>query len=539
MKTRPSPSEAMRLDGRAVTEGAYARRASGLVRSVSPWNVLAFNVMDGNVGVGLVWVLLLGAGLYPGANLYLSILIAFLAILPLNVLYARLSGLYARSGGDYTYMTRLLHPAAGFAINLAAMAYFTLFVGVGGLYTVQYGLAPLFAVWAVKSGSPTLGDVATWLSSMAGALAVSLAVLVAWAALMIVGGTRRFLRVQTVTFAIGMLSLGAIVLVAFATTRAAGLAAIDATLHGVGAGPLTPLASGTSAPFSWSATLHAAIWPWIVYLGCYFSVFIGGEVRRPRRTQTIGIVGSTTWSMVWLLLLTWAMFHLFGQAFFANLGLADPGKLGLPATPTFAQLSALTLQSTPAAVALLAGFTVWGFAWVGPTAMCVSRCIFAWSLDGLAPKWLAAVHPRWQTPHRALAVTFAAAAIFAALLATGRLTLLSGISVMVIEWLAVAFCAFVLPHADAALWQTSGGRRVLGLPTITWWGLLTIPPVVVVGYLNLTDSASGTSLQGQPQALLTWMAILAAALLTYVVALTVQARRGVPVGLAFTSLPPE
>ena len=97
----------------------------------------------------------------------------------------------------------------------------------------------------------------------------------------------------------------------------------------------------------------------------------------------------------------------------------------------------------------------------------------------------------------------------------------------------------MLPHADAALWQTSGGRRVLGLPTITWQGLLTVPPVVVVGYLNLTDSASGTSLQGQPQALLAWMAILPAGLLTYVVALTVQTRRGVPMGLAFTSLPPE
>jgi len=539
MRTKPSQPTRQRLDGRDVTHGTYSRRASGLVREVSPWNVLAFNVMDGNVGVGLVWVLLLGAGLYPGANLYLSIVIAFVAILPLNLLYARLSGYYARSGGDYTYMTRILHPAVGFAINLAAMVYFTLFVGVGGLYTVQYGLAPLFTVWAAKSASPTLAHAASWLASTSGALAVSLVVLAAWAALMIVGGTRRFMRTQTVTFALGMLALAAIVVVALATSRGAALATIDATLHKAGAGRLTPLASGAGAPFSWSATLHAAIWPWIIYLGCYFSVFIGGEVRRPRRTQTIGILGSTTWSMAWLLLVTWVMFHLFGSAFFANLAVADPTKLGLAATPTFAQLTALTLHSTALAVALLLAFTVWGFAWVGPTAMCVSRCIFAWSLDGLAPKWLADVHPRWHTPHRALTVTFALAAVFAALLATGRLELLSGMIVMVIEWLAVALCAVLMPRAEAPLWEASSSGRLLGLPAIGWWGLLTIPPVLVVAYLNLTDPSSGTSLRGQPYALLTWMAILAATFLTYFVATTIQRRRGLPVEFAFASLPPE
>lgn len=529
-----------RLDGPPSSPETYSRQASGLVRDVSAWNVLAFNIMNGNVGVGLVWVLLLGAGLYPGANLYLSIVIAFLAILPLNFLYARLSGFYARSGGDYTYMTRVLHPAVGFAINLAAMVYFAMFVGVGGLYTVQYGLAPLAGVWAADSGNATLAHAASWLGTTSGELVVSLVVLAAWALVMIVGGTRRFMRVQTVTFVVGMLALAAIVAIALVSTRGAALAHIDATLHRGGAGPLTPLASGPGAPFSWSATLHAAIWPWIIYLGCYFSVFIGGEVRRPRRTQTIGILGGTTWSMVWMLLVTWAVFHLFGQTFLANLGAADPAKLGLAVKPTFAQLTALALPNTAAAVLLLAAFTVWGFAWVGPTAMCVSRCMFAWSLDGLAPKWLTGVHRRWHTPHHSLVVIFALAGVFAALLVTGRLTLLSGMSVMVIEWLAVALCAILLPLREAPLWESSTApRRHLGLPTIAWWGLLTIPPVLVEGYLNLTDPNSGTSLRAQPQALLTWLAILAAAFLVYYVALAVQHRRDVPIEFAFVTLPPE
>jgi APA family basic amino acid/polyamine antiporter len=516
----------------------FTRRASGLVREVSAWNTLAFNVMDGNIGVGLVWVLFLGAGLYPGANLYLAIGIAYLGILPLNVLYTRLSSIYARSGGDYTYMTRLLHPSLGFAVNLAAMVYFTMFVGVGGLYTVEYGLTPLLRVWAADSGNATLSQVSTWLGGTTGTLLVSLLILAAFAALMIVGGNRRFFRVQSLTFALGMVALAAIVVVGLTTSRTGALAHIDATLRSVGGGPLTPLASGRPVPFSWAATLHAAIWPWIIYLGCYFSVFIGGEVRQPRRTQTIGILGSTTWALLWMLLVTWAMFRLFGAALFANL-IAAPAKLGLGATPTFAELTALSLRSSVLAVLLLAAFTAWGFAWVGPTAMCASRCVFAWSLDGLAPAWLRGVHARWHTPHHSLYVIFGLSAFWTVLLVYGKLLLLSGMSIMVIEWLAVALCGILLPRLEAPLWEAAHGSRRLGLPTIAWWGLLTIPPVLVVGWLNLTDVNSGTSLKGQPDALLTWLGILGGGFVAYFVATALQRRRGFDVGHAFRSVPPE
>jgi hypothetical protein len=44
---------------------------------------------------------------------------------------------------------------------------------------------------------------------------------------------------------------------------------------------------------------------------------------------------------------------------------------------------------------------------------------------------------------------------------------------------------------------------------------------------------------GQPQALLTWLAILALAFVAYYVALAMQHRRGVPVEFAFSALPPE
>ena len=519
--------------------GPFVRPASGLVREITAWQVFGFNVMNANIGIGLVWLTLLGPGLYPGANLYLAVLLAFVGILPLNFLYVRLAVAFPRSGGDYVSISRTLSPALGFAVNVAAMAYFCLFVGLGGLYTVQYGLTPLARVWAAYSGDSWARHLADRLATPTGTFVVSLAVLAAYALLMIRGG-KLYFRAQTVAFVAGTTALAVVVAAGLLLSHSAALTHIDGALTRLGAGPVAPLAAGTAPGFSWSATLHAAIWPWIVFVGCYFSVFIAGEVRRPARTQAIGVFGSLTWALAWMLVVVFALSHLFGMTFFANLAFTPPGKLGLASTPAFAELVALALPHAWLAVALMAAFTVWGFAWVGPTAMCVSRCLFAWSLDGLAPRWCAEVHPRWHTPHRALGITFVVATVFTALMIYAHLSLLSGMIVMFIEWLCVALVAIVLPRvAGRRGFVLPPAERFLGLSSLTWWGLLTVPPVLVAAYLNLTDANSGTSVAHQPRALLLWLGILAGCFMVYRLVAVVRERRGTSLTLACRVLPPD
>jgi len=177
---------------------------------------------------------------------------------------------------------------------------------------------------------------------------------------------------------------------------------------------------------------------------------------------------------------------------------------------------------------------------VGPTAMCVSRCLFAWSLDGLAPRWCAEVHRRWHTPHRALLLTFAAATAFTALMIYAHLPLLSGMIVMVAEWLCVAAAAVVLPRvSDARGLVLPPARRFLGLSSLAWLGVLAAPPVLAIAWLNLTDANSGTSIAHQPRALLLWIAILAGCLSLYRLVAGLRERRGAGLGMAVRLLPPD
>ena len=455
------------------------RPASGLVRDVTAWQVFGFNVMNANIGIGLVWLTLLGPALYPGANLYLAVLLAFAGILPLNLLYVRLAAAFPRSGGDYVSISRTLHPALGFAVNVAAMAYFCLFVGLGGLYTVQYGLTPLARVAAAFSGSPAARHLADRLSTPTGTFLVSLAVLVAYALLMIRGG-RLYFRVQSAAFVLGTAALAAVVIAGLLLSRGAALAHIDTALARLHAGPISrsprdrrrpsrgrPRCMPPSGPgsSSWAATSRS-------------SSPARCAARRAARRSACSArspgrsAGCSSWSS--------PSSHLFGQTLFANLAFTPPAKLGLASTPAFAELVALALHHEALAVLLLAAFTVWGFAWVGPTAMCVSRCLFAWSLDGLAPRWCAEVHRRWHTPYRALLLTFAAAGVFTALMIYAHLSLLSGMIVMFTEWLCVAAVAIVLPVvAERRAFVLPPARRVLGLSTLSWLGVLTVPPVLV------------------------------------------------------------
>ncbi len=172
--------------------------------------------------------------------------------------------------------------------------------------------------------------------------------------------------------------------------------------------------------------------------------------------------------------------------------------------------------------------------------MCVSRCLFAWSLDGLAPRWCAEVHRRWHTPHRALLLTFAVATVFTALMIYAHLSLLSGMIVMFTEWLCVALVALVLPAvAERRGFVLPPAGRIAGLSSLTWLGMLTVPPVLVAAYLNLTDANSGTSIAHQPKALLLWVAILAGCLAVYRVVAGLRERRGTSLNLAVRLLPPD
>jgi amino acid transporter len=81
---------------------------------------------------------------------------------------------------------------------------------------------------------------------------------------------------------------------------------------------------------------------------------------------------------------------------------------------------------------LLVGATVSMFGYVSGMTLAVPRALFAFARDGFLPRFVASVHPRFHTPHVAIAIQSAIACTFAITSTFERLAILANVAALVL-----------------------------------------------------------------------------------------------------------
>jgi amino acid transporter len=135
----------------------YVRKASGLVRNISALDAMILNIMvmaPTAIFVYGVWA----SAIYPGVDLPMTALLAIPLSIIVGLFYALYSAAMPRSGGDYIWISRTLHPAIGFMCNFFL---FMVLLSVAGSYI------PWFTQWALAPILEAIGyaDLATFVSS--------------------------------------------------------------------------------------------------------------------------------------------------------------------------------------------------------------------------------------------------------------------------------------------------------------------------------------------------------------------------------------
>ncbi|HXD68985.1 MAG TPA: amino acid permease, partial [Gaiellales bacterium] len=92
---------------------AFERQATGLVREAGWWDILVYNLNFVSIGLMAAFLFNTTIPFYPGVNVYVNELIAFGLVIPLSFVFAMFASAMPRSGGDYVYVSRTLHPALG------------------------------------------------------------------------------------------------------------------------------------------------------------------------------------------------------------------------------------------------------------------------------------------------------------------------------------------------------------------------------------------------------------------------------------------
>jgi amino acid transporter len=456
-----------------------------------------------------------------------------------------LSAAMPRSGGDYVFISRAIHPAVGFLATWSMMILCAFFIAFGTWSLGNWVLPDLLAPMGTMTGNHWMltlaADVARphWVI----ALEVIQIALLFWFMYM---GTKIAAATQWIPtiFTVGCFVVGLPVLLF--RSQATYLANFDkfAAHYHTSAAQLEATATKAGAnidpAFSWHQTI--AFWPFVMVIFGYAinSIQIGGEVRNPRRTQYVAVIGSALLAgaalTLFMALAVWrvpsSLMNTFGF-----LTYTDPTKSPFP-FPLYGHVTLALGVDNPLLIILYSGAV--GFGLFGSCIglyFWATRYMMAWSLDRMSPPQLAYLTPKRNAPIVALSLIAVLSLVFGYMLVyVHNFTYVAGGLLQSVLLFCTSVAAILFPFRLRAIYKGTIDWDVAGIPVITVIGVIATAfmAVMVYGYAtNATfGTVTGTSLTFSEVVLGTGVAY-------YIIAWIVARTRGYNLGLTYKEIPPE
>jgi len=316
---------------------AFERQATGLVREAGMWDVLVYNVNFISIGLMAAFLFSVTIPFYPGVNVYLNELIAFGIVIPLSLVFAMFAAAMPRSGGDYVYVSRTLHPAFGMMSSFNNTAWWFIYGGVPSAFFAQYGLGPFLRTVGAMSGSGTLTDWGNTLVGDRGTFIAGAILILALATVFSYSLTLYF-RIQNVLFLFAMASILISIVVFAVSSHADVVNGINST-YGADSVKNASKAGTGQAPFDLRNTILPMTWLYLELVFNQSSAYIGGEVRRASRIQLWSMPAAAIIATGVLMLLTWAALSSVGFDLWNALGNDFGASLGLSSTPVYSEIA--------------------------------------------------------------------------------------------------------------------------------------------------------------------------------------------------------
>src|SRR5881396_3833426 len=102
----------------AVEGKMFLRNATGLRREVSLLDAFIMNTFGMNIAVGAVFLFLQAPAFFPNGNMLVAVIIGTVIMaFTLLWVYSEFAAAMPRSGGDYVFVSRALHPFLGWLLS--------------------------------------------------------------------------------------------------------------------------------------------------------------------------------------------------------------------------------------------------------------------------------------------------------------------------------------------------------------------------------------------------------------------------------------
>ena len=453
----------------------FTRKASGLVRVMSPYSAFVYNILT--MGLIFPWTYLWAPGALPGGKLVWGILLAMLIEIPIAFAYVWLSTALPRSGGDYVFESRVFGGGTAFTVVMSGYVIWILqWVALSGWLLSYLGFAPLFLGLGATLQSAGLSSIGLWFTQPTGIIVTSiLNALVSM--LILVSGFKNYVRFQWVMWYVVLAAFAVMFAVLFFTPASSFVERMNAFSAASGGSPNFYQAAidavkgagiDLNPPFSLIATLLVAPIAWTSLQWATYSAQQNGEIKDARsfKNQVIIMVGSLVVTGILLALLAVGLERLAGSEF---LYVAGAGYWSLIPEATvngfylWPNILAIAVTASPIVVLIIGlGYILNSHQIVHNCYIGMTRVMVAMSLDRLLPEWFSQVHPKYHTPVNAHLAYFLASIpiILAYNLVPGWVGLTLGVTfgcgyVFIVTCLAGA----LLPYRAKAVYEASPGAK--------------------------------------------------------------------------------
>ncbi len=535
----------------------FARKTSGLVKELGAFDSFSINLISLGPGpaFGLFLIILI---FVPGVNLMLATLGAALVGIPVVATYAVMAIEMPRSGGEYVYPSRLLHPYLGIVSGVARMINVIVYAAILPFWFSTFVVGPGLASWGYLTsnvGFQNLGNSLTLFSPTQNNFLI-----------VAIGEIATFLLM--VLYVVMKPRLAFNLFSALLILELIGLIVSVVLLVGLGhTGFVNTVNSFMNDPNYYSSTVAYAqsnfgsygsdLGNTLIFVPLVFAFYymfttapnyIAGEFQRSSRSIKLGMTASYVLSIVFAVAIIAVFEQVVGMDFLngavaTSLYFYSGGPTPMPFAPGPVSLPMMAAGGNSVLIGVIfLGAATWYLLWMILGFYIFSRYALSFSLDRLFPRALSAVSRRTHSPYVGIILLSAIGAVLLGVVTYNYTS----------TYYPLIYLLFFLPMITVSLTSLALvrlgmqkhkiGYTALGLISFvaTAGSAYLVSTLPLLGTAASTGIVQGFTLSNQATSYYAIGGVLIGSAIWYFVARWWNLKRhGVDVAMAFKQLPPD
>ena len=524
-------------------KSVFVRAASGLSREIGL--ISAFSICILTVNLSYLEIPLVWPSSAPGVLISQALLIALVMYIWHALTYAQCSTAMPRSGGDYVWVSRLLHPSIGFMQSFVYNMFLLMLLGM----VVRWAgtsIGSLIYTSGYLLGNPTLTGIGEFFATSIPGIFIICTIFIAIGITVLGLGSRFTARWCTTAWFVSILGFIPVALLLIFTPsdfvsvwnlRFGHIMDYNTVIA-------TAKQAGYSWPgFTWAGTIAALPLAYWALVGYQYSAYFAGEVKSVKYTQLVAMVGSMVFAIVVHSLVMTTITSTIPYDFLGAIGYlfyVRPDLYTLPIPPYAPTLISLLMPNGVIVFLAFLGVICTYLGWMPSNFLAVSRNIFAWSFDRVIPARFSDVSPRFRVPVPSAILTGAICelGLIITVAIPGLLAVFNYLWAACITAILAGVSGILLPFRRRALYEASPMKFRIGpVPFVSICGAIT---VIVFGWMMYqleTNPVGGSPLTREGLIGLLCTVVLGFAI--YYISRAYHKARGIDIAAAFEEIPPE